>query len=197
VTATRIVLARHGETDWNRDGRFQGHADPPLNDAGRAQAAALAEQLAGDGIAAVHTSDLRRAAETAVIVATRLEVPLSVHAGLREIDVGEFQGLTREEIDTRWPHARALFEERGYGWRTGETLDELTARVVRAVREIAAAHAGERVLAVGHGGTIRATLAHADGLDVVSHRRAWPGPAANCAVFEIVVEDGVLRRPDA
>jgi broad specificity phosphatase PhoE len=196
VAATTILLVRHGETDWNREGRFQGHADPPLNAAGRGQAEILAEQLAGDGIEAIHTSDLRRARETATIVADRLGLPVTAHRGLREIDVGAFQGLTREEIDARWPDARAVVSEHGYGadWG-GESLEQLAARVVPALVEIASVHGGERVLVVGHGGTIRAALAHADGVDVLAHRKIWPGPARNCEVFELVCDVGVLRRP--
>jgi probable phosphoglycerate mutase len=191
-----VLLARHGETDWNRDGRFQGHADPPLNELGRAQAAELVERLAADGITALYASDLRRARETASIVADRLDLEVSLHPGLREIDVGEFQGLTRDEIDIRWPAAQARFEELGYGWLDGETLDDLSARVVGAVLEIAARHPGEHVLAVGHGGTIRAALAYADGMDIVAHRKVWPGPAANGAIFEVVAEEGALHRVD-
>jgi broad specificity phosphatase PhoE len=196
VAPTTILIARHGETDWNRDGRFQGHADPPLNSTGRAQAAELASELADAGITAVHSSDLRRAAETAAIVAARLGIEVIPQSGLREIDVGEFQGLTHGEIDARWPEARARFEELGFGWRQGETFEELSGRVVATLLAIGAAHPGERVLAVGHGGTVRAALAYADGLDVVAHRRAWPGPAGNCSVHAVVVVDGVLRRPD-
>jgi len=79
---TRILLARHGETDWNRVGRWQGHADPPLNDAGRTQAAELAERLAGDGIAAIYSSDLMRASQTARVVADRLGLAVVEDAGL-------------------------------------------------------------------------------------------------------------------
>ena len=195
MAATTILLVRHGETDWNREGRFQGHADPPLNELGREQAADLAERLAGDGIAAVYTSDLRRAAETAAIVAARLGLPVSAHAGLREIDVGEFQGLTRAEIDERWPDARARFAQRGYGWSQGETLDELSARVVASLLAIAVRHPGERIVAVGHGGTVRAGLASADGVDILTHRSMWAGPAENCSVYEVLVDGGSLRRP--
>jgi probable phosphoglycerate mutase len=197
VAPTTILIARHGETDWNRVGRFQGHADPPLNATGRAQAAQLADRLAGMGVTAVHSSDLARASETAAIVAARLGIEVTPQPGLREIDVGEFQGLTHGEIDARWPEARARFEERGYGWGHGETFDELSGRVVATLLAIAETHPGECILAVGHGGTVRAALAHADGLDVVAHRRAWPGPAGNCSVHTVAVVDGVLRRPDA
>ena len=196
MPATTILLARHGETDWNRDGRFQGHADPPLNGTGRRQAAELGERLAGGGLTAVVSSDLRRALETAEIVAARVGLPVTRHKGLREIDVGEFEGLTRAEIDVRWPEATARFEQTGRGWLQGETVEAMSERAVSALLEVAADNQGGRVLAVGHGGTIRAALARADRLDVVSHRRVWPGPAANGAVFVVVAEDGVLRRGD-
>ena len=129
---TRILLARHGETDWNRLGRWQGHADPPLNEAGLSQAAELAERLAGDGIAAVYSSDLVRASETARVVADRLGLDVVEDARLREIDVGSWSGLTRAEVEQRFPegYARWLDGEIGHD---GETREELTERVVGAV----------------------------------------------------------------
>src|SRR5204862_6778501 len=96
---TTLILARHGETDWNRDGRFQGHADPPLNDRGREQARALASELAGDVLDAVYTSDLLRAHETAQIVAATKGLSVVVDPDLRERDVGEWSGLTLPEIE--------------------------------------------------------------------------------------------------
>jgi probable phosphoglycerate mutase len=160
VPTTRILLARHGETEWNRLGRWQGHADPPLNDAGRAQA--LATQLEGDGLAAVYSSDLRRASETARIVADRLGLAVSEDRALREIDVGSWSGLTRDEVRERHPEgfARWLSGEIGHD---GETREELTERVVEAVGRIAASHAGDHVLVVTHGGAIRALRRHAAG----------------------------------
>jgi alpha-ribazole phosphatase len=98
---TTILLARHGETDWNRDGRFQGHADPPLNAAGRRQAEGLAQTVASEPPDAVYASDLRRAFETAEIVGARLGLPVGREIALREIDVGSWHGLTREQIDGR------------------------------------------------------------------------------------------------
>src|SRR5438876_6692501 len=90
---TTLILARHGETDWNRDGRFQGHADPPLNDRGREQARSLADALADQPIEAIYSSDLRRAHETAQIVAQRQGLEVLVDPDLRERDVGEWSGL--------------------------------------------------------------------------------------------------------
>ena len=180
---TRILLARHGETDWNRVGRWQGHADQPLNDAGRSQAAELAERLAGDGIAAVYTSDLVRASQTASIVADRLGLTVVEDAGLREIDVGSWSGLTRAEVEQRFPqgYARWLGGEIGHD---GETREELTERVVGAVERIAAEHPEGTILVVTHGGAIRAIRRHASG---------DPGDSIeNCGTSSLELVDGVL-----
>ena len=160
---TRILLARHGETDWNRLGRWQGHADQPLNETGRRQAAELAERLVGDGIIAVYSSDLARARETADAVARRLGLDVVEDEGLREIDVGSWSGLTRAEVQQRFPegYARWLRGEIGHD---GETREELTARVVSAVERIAAEHPSDKILVVIHGGAIRAIRRHAAGV---------------------------------
>jgi broad specificity phosphatase PhoE len=162
VSTTRILLARHGETEWNRLGRWQGHADPPLNETGRDQAAALAEQLQGDGIAAVYSSDLRRASETARIVADRLGLAVTEDRALREIDVGSWSGLTREQVRERYPEGFARWLEGEIG-HDGETREELSQRVVGAVERIASTHQGEHVLVVTHGGAIRSLRRHAAG----------------------------------
>ena len=180
---TRILLARHGETDWNRIGRWQGHADLPLNDAGRGQAVELAERLAGDGIAAIYTSDLMRASQTARVVADRLGLAVIEDAGLREIDVGSWSGFTRAEVERRFPegYARWLDGEIGHD---GETREELTERVVGAVERIAAAHPDDTILVVTHGGAIRALRRYADG---------DPGdPIENCGTSSLELVDGVL-----
>jgi len=190
---TTIVLVRHGETDWNRERRFQGHADTPLNEAGRAQAAALADTLREEGLTAVYTSPLQRAAETAAIVGARLGLSVQPLEALREIDVGDWEGMTLEEVKERYAES-ALLEWRT-GWPGGETHDELAARVVPALDALADEHPGERVLAVTHAGPIRAALAAAAG---VTHEesRARVGPLENCAVFRFALENGTLERVD-
>jgi probable phosphoglycerate mutase len=151
---TEILLVRHAETDWNRDSRWQGHADPPLNETGRAQARALAEALAGERVDAINASDLRRAFETAEIIGEALGVQVTPDSGLREIDVGSWSGLTRDEVAERFPD-----------WQThdGETPEELQARVVAAVRGIAARHPDGHVVIVTHGGSIRSLERHVNG----------------------------------
>jgi broad specificity phosphatase PhoE len=161
-------MARHGETEWNREERYQGHADPPLNETGRAQAAGLAETLAGERLDAVYSSDLRRASETAEIVGARFGLPVKHERALREIDVGSWQGLTKAQID-------------GRPW-DGETYEQHSDRVLRALRGIADRHPGGRVLVVSHGGSLRRVQEAVLGepLPVVEH----------CAVWKCSFEDG-------
>ena len=192
---TTILLARHGETDWNLDGRFQGWADPPLNRTGRAQAVDLSVTLMAEELTAVYSSPLRRAVETAdVVAASRGLEPVLVDA-LREVDVGSWSGLTRAEIEQRFPEQYARWLDYGQGWDDGETYDEMAARVVPALLELAAAHDGERVLAVTHGGPIRAASAFAAGTSYAEARRLEP-VVGNALVVEFTGEAGKLRRLD-
>jgi broad specificity phosphatase PhoE len=192
---TTILLARHGETDWNREYRFQGHADPSLNETGRRQAAELAAALAREQLAAVYSSPLRRALETAEILAAPhgLE-PVTVEA-LQEVDVGSWQGLTRTELAERAPEQLARWLDGGQGWEDGETYEQMATRVVPALLESAAAHDGGRILAVTHGGPIRAALAFADGTTYAEQRRRGP-TIANVFLAEFAVENGRFRRLD-
>src|SRR5579871_6119870 len=105
--AATILLARHGETEWNVARRWQGHAESDLTDTGRAQALELASLVGESGISAIYSSDLRRAADTASIVADALGLTVRVDAELREVDVGEWSGLTSAEIEARFPEGAA------------------------------------------------------------------------------------------
>ena len=169
---TTLLLARHGETEWNRVGRWQGWADPPLNDTGWAQAHDLAAQLRGTPFDAVYSSDLRRAHETALVLAEPHGLEVVTDPDLREIDVGAWSGLTRAEIAERFPDG----DRPG-----GETREQHSVRVLAGVERIARAHPGERVLIVAHGGCVRALQRHLD--DDVSH------PIENCSVYELHFRD--------
>ena len=190
---TTIVLVRHGETDWNRERRFQGHADTPLNEAGRLQARELAELLRDEGASAIYTSPLRRASETARIVAEQLGLEARELEPLREIDVGDWQGLTVDEVRARFPELAEVAWHAG--WPNGETYEELAARVIPALHEVARRHAGERVLGITHAGPLRAALAAATGLSR-EESRARIGPLTNCAVFRFALRDGDLEPVD-
>ena len=190
--ATTIVLVRHGETDWNRERRFQGHADVPLNDAGRAQAAELAARLDGERFSKIYTSPLRRAAETAEIMSARLGVEVEPHPALKEVDVGSWSGLSAPEVEARYPDGYARWlADRCAGWEDGESYEELASRVVAGLHEIAGRHGGEQVLAVTHGGPIRSALAGAKGVSADGIARL-----ANCVTYRIAVRDGELEAVD-
>jgi broad specificity phosphatase PhoE len=159
-----IYLSRHGETDWNAEGRWQGHTDKPLNDNGREQARALAESLRTIGLAGVVTSDLQRARETAEIVAGALGLAIDyVDPDLRERTIGVFEGLTRAECERLHPEAWAAWTERHVpppGAEGHQSLAErVTAAIGRAAERIAKDDAP--ALLVTHGGAMRAALAHA------------------------------------
>jgi len=159
MTVTDLLVVRHGQSEWNAVGRWQGHADPSLSELGRRQAFVATISIgAVDGIV---SSDLLRAAETAAIIAEQLGVgPVVVDERLRERNVGQWTGLTRAEIDKGWPGwLDAARRPEGF-----EDLDEVLARVVDALQAIHEANPGGTLLVVTHGGAIRA-LARSHGLD--------------------------------
>lgn len=141
---TLLYLVRHGRTDWNDAGRLQGQSDPPLNERGRQQAREAAAALEGIPFQVVYSSDLRRARQTAQELVVRTGLPLRFDRRLREIALGEWEGLTVTDIASRWP---ALWE----GWTRcpsrvrppgGEGLLELEVRIRAALDEIASRHDG-------------------------------------------------------
>jgi len=137
----RLILARHGETAWNAEGRYQGQADVPLNETGRRQAAALAQRLAAEGVHAIYASDLQRAWETATTIAEPHGLPVRPEPRLREIDFGAWDGLTYSEIGQRYPKALAAWEANplSAGPPGGENLSRVTARVRAALDDFASA----------------------------------------------------------
>jgi len=188
-------MVRHGETDWNRENRFQGHADPPLNDRGRSQARTLAGEFDAEAFDAVYSSPLRRASETASILVAARAVEVKLSDALREVDVGSWSGLTRAEVERRHPAGYQRWLEYGHGWDDGETYDELGRRVVSWLLELAGTHDEANVLAVTHGGPIRSALAASAGVGFDEARRSIH-VVGNCAVVRFAVRDGVLERVD-
>ncbi len=161
-----LYLARHGETDWNAAGRWQGQTDVDLNERGRAQARELAVLARALGVAAVAASDLLRARTTAEIVAAELGLAVGrLHPDLRERRFGCFEGLTREEVAARHPDAWARYlEDPGPAPPGGESRDVLLGRLLPALSRTAV-ELPAPLLVVMHGGSMRALLAgHADGL---------------------------------
>jgi broad specificity phosphatase PhoE len=149
---TRIVLIRHGETDWNVEGRYQGQSDPPLNIRGLEQARFLAEKLRPLHLEVLYTSPLLRAAQTAQIIADRLGIAVHLEPRLMEIHQGEWQTRLRSEIEALYPELFQRWEAEP--WQTsppnGETLEAVQARVSAAVREILTRHPGARTGLVSH-----------------------------------------------
>ena len=159
---TTLLLVRHGETDWNAEGRLQGHTDRPLSDYGRRQARRLAEELEGEELEAIYSSDLARAHETAEIVGERLGLPIALEPDLREKDWGTWEGLDAVERD------RVEF--------VGESTEAHQERMLRALRRISERHPGDgRVLVVTHGGSMRRVQTAAMGmaLPVVENCGRW------------------------
>jgi broad specificity phosphatase PhoE len=172
---TTLILVRHGETQWNVERRVQGQFDAPLTVRGRAQARRTAERLAALSVRAVYSSDSGRARETAELIAAPHELTVALRPALRERSYGVLEGKTMEEAagdDTGWLEA----------WRAdrlrlappeGETQPELARRVMSALHEIAAAHAGERVVVSTHGGPIKSAVFDILQVPVSSWDRTW------------------------
>lgn len=152
------ILMRHGATDMA--GRFCGHSDPPLNDAGRAQIERAASLLPGVP-QAVYTSDLLRARESAELVAEHFSVPLLVRPGLREISFGEWEGLSWQEVEQRFPAESAAWLERFPGGvvPSGDRYDSFVERVKHETGFLTAQAQSHALIAVTHGGFIRTALA--------------------------------------
>ena len=171
---TRIVVVRHGETEWNAQMRMQGQLDTELSARGRWQAARAAESLAGEGIEAIFASDLVRALDTAKAIAAVIGLPIATDRALRERSFGIFQGYTYAEIDSRWPADAARWRRHApeFAPEGGESLVEFSARAVAAVTRIAERSRGGTILVVSHGGVIDCLYRAAAGLDLAAPR-SW------------------------
>lgn len=153
---TRILAIRHGETAWNVDTRIQGQLDIGLNDLGRRQARQAAMQLADEALDAIYSSDLQRAHDTAQALAQRSGLTVQADAGLRERRFGVFEGKTFAEIDAQHPELALRWKRRepDFGAPGGETLIEFYERCVTTATRLAAAHAGQTIALVTHGGVL-------------------------------------------
>jgi probable phosphoglycerate mutase len=194
VRVTTLLLTRHGETDWNAERRWQGHSDPPLNERGREQARELAATL--DGVDVIYSSDLARARETADIVGERLGLRVRLDSRLRERSFGSWEGRTWEELEVdesedlgRWMAGDS------HGPDDAEPYEEFSARIESFLDEVVLRHPAERVLVVGHGGSIRAIHALAEGLDFGRDHLRIPS-VANCGLSRFAVLEGKLARLD-
>lgn len=154
--ATRVIAVRHGETAWNAQARMQGQLDIALNALGRRQAVQVGAALAHERIDAIFSSDLGRALQTAEPLAQRTGLRVRLDPGLRERCFGDFQGLTFDEVQARWPDDSRRWRQRepDFAPEGAESLRVFAARAVAAAARIAGAHAGQTVVLLTHGGVL-------------------------------------------
>ncbi len=190
---TRVLLVRHGQTEWNRQKRYQGTSDVPLAEAGREQAHLVARRLQGEGVDAILSSPLRRAWETACTVGEHLRLPPEADERLREICFGFWEGLTHTEIARDYPEDWGRWTADPLHWPPGrgETLVQVAARVGQVLDDLIRRYPDRTVLLVGHGGSLRVFLCLALG---VPPERSWQFPLKNCSLSEVCLypEGGIL-----
>ena len=187
---TTILLIRHGQTDWNAESRWQGHLDIPLNTTGQAQAQALTRRLASWPIQAVYASDLKRAAMTAVTLASALNQEPIYDPMWREGDVGDFGGLTSQEAKERFPEAWTTIKNGLLTPPNGEDWQTLRARAAQAFESVAGRHEGEMVAVVSHGGTLANVIAHVLEIPVDKYGRFRVSGNTGLSIVEITEARG-------
>ena len=189
---TRIILVRHGETEWNREEHFRGHADVPLNEAGLNQAKRTGERVAAQWRpVAIYSSPLSRAVKTAEAVAWHFSLMVQVHPGLIDIDYGQWQGLTPGEAKERWPEAINAWYNAPHKALIpgGETLDELRRRAEETVKDLATRHEGDTIALVGHTVINRVIMLSVLGL---RNDHFWRLRQDTCAINVFEVDEGVF-----
>jgi probable phosphoglycerate mutase len=163
MAEARILLIRHGETEWNRAGRVQGyHADSPLTETGREQARALAARLAREGIDALYSSDAGRTRETANPICMVTRLPVIRDKALRERNYGVFEGRSFTEVEVEFPAEFGKFRTRdpNYAPPNGESATQFRDRIITALEGIAARATGKRVAVITHGGVLGVMYRH-------------------------------------
>jgi alpha-ribazole phosphatase len=175
----KLLLIRHGQTDWNRAQRFQGQSDIPLNDAGQYQASALARRLSSQPFDVVYASDLGRALETANILAAGKKEVMP-DARLREINFGTWEGLTYDEIKQKYSDTLATWENDVYqnAPPNGETVEQLAKRVQSALNDFHERHKEQTLLIVAHGGVLQSLICLALKLSPIMYWQFHISPAS-------------------
>lgn len=187
---TCVILVRHGQTEWNRVERFRGRADVPLNETGIRQAEATGERVAGEWQPkAIYTSPLSRSVKTAEAIAKHFGLQVQPIPGLADIDYGEWQGLSPEEVRQTWREELANWYEKPHLARIpgGESLNELRERAMKTVNELIRRHPGETIVMVGHTVINRIILLGILGL---GNDRFWRIKQDTCAINVFEAEDG-------
>jgi Fructose-2,6-bisphosphatase len=179
---TQILLVRHGQTDWNLEERFRGRFDVPLNEAGRHQAQATGQWIASRwNVSAIYASPLSRAVQTAEAIARWFSLPVTAYPGLIDLDFGDWQGKTPDEVRATWPQIYRAWLENPQSVRIpgGETIDELRSRALKAVQELVARHSKETIVLVAHTDVNRALILEILGLPT---NQIWRLRQDNCAI---------------
>lgn len=188
-----IMLVRHGETAYNAIGRYQGHMQISLNDTGFAQATRVGKRLRQHHFAAIYSSDLLRAVQTANAIAHHHQQPVNELAGFREIDVGLWEHLTVAEITAQFPSNFAAYRTTpGRAIYTGgESYAQMQIRAMQALDTVMHRHdSHDSICVVCHGGTIRAIVCAVLNLDIDNYTQMW---IDNCAITTVIQQHGKLR----
>lgn len=188
------LIVRHGETEWNADGRIQGHTDIGLSEKGAQQSQLVGERLAEFSIDVAYSSDLQRSADTAREILGQRTVLLQTTSQLREYQKGVFEGLTAEETRHRYPelYAASLVKDLDFAPFGGESTRQTSARIASFVTDVRQRHPDDNVLIVGHGGALRAVFVALMELPLEAN---WRFFLANCSlsVVDIYPDNAVLR----
>ena len=189
-----LLIVRHGETEWNAEGRIQGHTDIGLSENGAQQARSLGQRLADRQIDVAYSSDLKRTSETARLALGHRNVVLNETPRLREYHKGIFEGMTLTEIQTQFPdeYPKYLEKDLSYAPEGGETTRDVSTRMASIFQEIKAEHLDETVLVVSHGGALRAAMVSLLGMPLEGN---WSFVFGNCGLtmVDTFADNAVLR----
>jgi alpha-ribazole phosphatase/probable phosphoglycerate mutase len=177
----KVYIVRHGETEWNAQGRIQGHTDICLSDKGRQQASVLARRLSNVPFDVAYSSDMRRTQETAQIILGQSSIPLHTTTQLREYNKGVFEGLTVHEYRQRYPdlYRASLVNDLDFAPPGGETIRQTSQRMAQFVKQLHKRHSNDTVLIVGHGGSLRSLVVALLALPLEAN---WKFVMGNCAL---------------
>ncbi len=190
-----LLIARHGETEWNAAGRIQGHTDIGLSSNGADQARSLGKRLSGLSIDAAYSSDLRRTSETARLVLGERDIALIETPMLREYHKGEFEGMTLSEIEAQFPDEYPKYLEKNldYAPKGGESTRTVSVRIAQIISEITSNHLDHTVLIVSHGGVLRAAMVSLLRMPLDGN---WSFVFGNCGltIIDTFEDNAVLRQ---
>jgi len=187
---TRVVLIRHGQTEWNKSGRYQGQSNVPLSERGKLQAKILAERFPLPSVDVIYTSDLCRARETAEEVGRHFNVPVHPDSHFRELSFGDWEGLTYDQIVAEWPDAIETFFKRPDELQIphGETFQQVQSRALGRLEELLKEHEGKTIVITAHGAVLRSVIA---GVLHMPLRYVWTIRQFNTAVSILRFDPGV------